>query len=135
MAHNSWDERFEHPAKTWASATHRQFTMQAVAVAMAEATYKWMEEKCKSATRAVLGERAREQGLDVTPPSAEAKRDRRRAPTEVDATHHADGKALTKYAGMQPRPHGGQHPHTERTPAHSRLVGLGAPTLEKSYIQ
>ena len=74
VAHNSWDERFEHPAKTWASATHRQFTMQAVAVAMAEATYKWMEEKCKSATRAVLGERARAQGLDVTPPSAAAKR-------------------------------------------------------------
>ena len=34
----SWDERFKHPARTWASATHRAFTLQSVAVAMANAT-------------------------------------------------------------------------------------------------
>ena len=42
-AHKSWEERFEHPARTWASVSHRQFTIQSVSVAMAEATYKWME--------------------------------------------------------------------------------------------
>jgi len=34
--HTGWGERFEHPTKTWACATHKQFTMQAVAVAIAE---------------------------------------------------------------------------------------------------
>jgi hypothetical protein len=26
--HTGWGERFEHPTKTWACATHKQFTMQ-----------------------------------------------------------------------------------------------------------
>jgi hypothetical protein len=30
--------RFEHPTKTWACATHKQFAMQAVAVTIAKAT-------------------------------------------------------------------------------------------------
>ena len=34
--HTWWGERFEHPTKTWACATHKQFTMQAVAVAIAK---------------------------------------------------------------------------------------------------
>ena len=38
--HTGWGERFEHPTKTWACATHKQFTMQAVAVAIAKATWK-----------------------------------------------------------------------------------------------
>ena len=42
--HCSWDERFEHPARTWASASHRAFTLQATGVAMANATYKYMRE-------------------------------------------------------------------------------------------
>jgi hypothetical protein len=69
----SWDERFEHPARTWASATHRLFTLQSVAVAMAEATYRWMEAKAKDAMREVLGVRAMAQQEDVTPPTAEAR--------------------------------------------------------------
>ena len=72
-AHNSWEERFEHPAETWASVSHRQFTIQSVAVAMAEATCKWMEAKCMQAMREVLGERAKEQRMDVMPPRAEAR--------------------------------------------------------------
>ena len=38
--HTGWGERFEHPTKTWACATHKQFTMQTVAVAIAKATWK-----------------------------------------------------------------------------------------------
>jgi len=71
--HNSWEERFEHPARTWASVTHRQFTLQAVAVATAEATYTWVEEKCRRVMREVLGERAKENVLVATPPRAEAR--------------------------------------------------------------
>jgi hypothetical protein len=26
VPHDAWDERFEHPARTWASASHRAFT-------------------------------------------------------------------------------------------------------------
>jgi hypothetical protein len=36
--HIRWDERFEHPVRTWASASHRAFTLQATGVAMANAT-------------------------------------------------------------------------------------------------
>ena len=39
VPHDAWDERFEHPARTWASASHRSFTLQATGVAMANATY------------------------------------------------------------------------------------------------
>ena len=39
-SHTGWGERFEHPTKTWACATHKQFTMQMVAVAIAKATWK-----------------------------------------------------------------------------------------------
>ena len=43
--HTGWGERFEHPTKTWACATHKQFTMQAVAVAIAKATWEWVKGK------------------------------------------------------------------------------------------
>ena len=33
--HDAWDERFAHPARTWASALHRSFTLQATGVARA----------------------------------------------------------------------------------------------------
>ena len=36
--HHSFEERFEHPGKTWASVTHRKFSLQAVAVATVNAT-------------------------------------------------------------------------------------------------
>ena len=48
--HTGWGERFEHPTKTWACATHKQFTMQAVAVAIAKAT----RGKCEEAMREVF---------------------------------------------------------------------------------
>ena len=38
--HTGWGERFEHPTKTWACTTHKQFTMQMVAVAIAKATWR-----------------------------------------------------------------------------------------------
>jgi hypothetical protein len=41
VPHRSWDERFEHPARTWASASHRAFTLQATGVAMANATFMY----------------------------------------------------------------------------------------------
>ena len=34
VPHDAWDERFEHPARTWASASHRAFALQATGVAM-----------------------------------------------------------------------------------------------------
>ena len=71
--HLSWEVRFEHPSRTWASVTHRQFTLQAVAVATAEATYTWVEENCRRVMREVLGERAKENVLVATPPRAEAR--------------------------------------------------------------
>jgi hypothetical protein len=42
VPHDAWDERFEHPARTWASALHRSFTLQATGVAMANATHTLM---------------------------------------------------------------------------------------------
>ena len=38
VPHDAWDERCEHPARTWASASHRAFTLQATGLAMANAT-------------------------------------------------------------------------------------------------
>jgi hypothetical protein len=35
----SYDERFEHPARTWTSSSHRKFTHAAVGIAMAAATF------------------------------------------------------------------------------------------------
>ena len=39
----SYDERFEHPARTWASSSHRKFTHAAVGIAMAAATFRFMQ--------------------------------------------------------------------------------------------
>ena len=64
-AYYSWDERFEHPVRTWASASHQSFTLQSVGIAMAKATYTWMERMSKDAMRGVLGvisEARRERG-------------------------------------------------------------------------
>ena len=38
-----------------ACATHKQFTMQMVAVAIAKATWNWVRGKCEEAMREVLG--------------------------------------------------------------------------------
>jgi hypothetical protein len=37
--------------KTWACATHKQFTMQMVAVAIAKATWNWVRGKCEDPTK------------------------------------------------------------------------------------
>ena len=68
----SWDERFEHPARTWASATHRAFTLQSVAVAMANATYEYVQAESDKAMRQVLGAKASARQETVTPPTAAA---------------------------------------------------------------
>ena len=71
----SFEERFDHLGKTWASATHRQFSLQAVAVATVNATYDWVKSEAKRVLREVLGEREKERRLEVTPPVACAKGD------------------------------------------------------------
>ena len=53
VPHDTWDERFEHPAKTWASASHRAFMLQATGVAMANATYVMREKSRFEMMRAV----------------------------------------------------------------------------------
>jgi len=47
VPHDAWDERFEHPARTWAPASHRSFTLQVTGVAMANATYMFMRENSR----------------------------------------------------------------------------------------
>ena len=75
-AHHSFEERFEHPGKTWASVTHRQFSLQAVAVATVNATYRWVESEARRVLREVLSVRERERRQEVTPPVAQATRAR-----------------------------------------------------------
>ena len=66
----------EHPGKTWASVTHRQFSLQAVAVATVNATYRWVESDARRVLREVLSVRERERRQEVTPPVARATRAR-----------------------------------------------------------
>ena len=67
----SYDERFEHPARTWASSSHRKFTHAAVGIAMAVATFRFMQATAKTAMRRVLGIGGG-QGETLVPPTAEA---------------------------------------------------------------
>ena len=67
----SYDERFEHPARTWASSSHRKFTHAAVGIAMAAATFRFMQATAKTAMRRVLGIRGG-QGEMLVPPTAVA---------------------------------------------------------------
>jgi hypothetical protein len=67
----SYDERFEHPARTWASSYHRKFTHAAVGIAMAAATFRFMQATPKTAMRRVLGIRGG-QGETLVPPTAVA---------------------------------------------------------------
>jgi hypothetical protein len=64
-------ERFEHPARTWASSSHRKFTHAAVGIAMAAATFRVMQATAKTAMRRVLGIRGG-QGETLVPPTAVA---------------------------------------------------------------
>ena len=76
LGFHCFEERFEHPGKTWASATHRQFSLQAVAVATANATYSWVESEARRVLREVLNVREKERRQEVTPPVACARRAR-----------------------------------------------------------
>ena len=67
VPHCAWDERFEHPARTWASASHRAFTLQATGVAMANATYEFMRANATEEMRRVLGAKAANVQLAVPP--------------------------------------------------------------------
>ena len=58
VPHDAWDERFEHPARTWASASHRAFTLQATGVAMANATYMFMRENSRFEMMRAVGAKA-----------------------------------------------------------------------------
>ena len=74
--HGSFEERFEHPGKTWASVTHRQFSLQAVAVATVNATYSWVESEARGVLREVLNAREKVRRQEVTPPVAYSRRAR-----------------------------------------------------------
>jgi hypothetical protein len=58
VPYDAWDERFEHPARTWASASHRAFTLQATGVAMANATYMFMRETSRFEMMRAVGAKA-----------------------------------------------------------------------------
>ena len=58
VPHDAWDERFKHPARTWASASHRAFTLQATGVAMANATNMFMRENSWCEMMRVVGANA-----------------------------------------------------------------------------
>ena len=56
--------------------THRQFSLQAVAVATVNATYRWVENEARRVLREVLNAREKERKQEVTPPVARTKRTR-----------------------------------------------------------
>ena len=84
-AADSHEERFDHPARTWASATHKQFSMQATAVATVNATYDWVASEAKRVMREVLDVRAMERRHTVTPPVARAQQADERDGDDADA--------------------------------------------------
>ena len=67
-----FDQRFEHPGRTWASATHRAFTFACVGAAMANETWKFVQAKSKQAMKQVLGIKNEAARMKVTPPLAVA---------------------------------------------------------------
>ena len=46
-----FDQRFEHPGRTWESATPRAFSFACVGAAMANETWKFVQAKSKQAVR------------------------------------------------------------------------------------
>ena len=83
--------RFEHPARTWASVTHKQFSMQATTVATVNATYDWVAAEAKRVMREVLGVRAKERRHTVTPPVAQAR--------QADALDNSDDGVSDEQGG------------------------------------
>ena len=72
VGYYEFDQRFEHPGRTWASATHRAFTFACVGAAMANETWKFVQAKSKQAMKQVLGIRDEKTRMKVTPPLAMA---------------------------------------------------------------
>ena len=93
--HTGWGERFEHPTKTWACATHKQFTMQMVAVAIAKATWNWVRGKCEEAMREVLGAgrgvQAGEVEISLPAMAAETGRETRQGAASDEESDGCDG--------------------------------------------
>ena len=54
VGYYEFDQRFEHPGRTWASATHRAFSFACVGAAMANETWKFVQAKSKQAMKQVL---------------------------------------------------------------------------------
>ena len=72
VGYYEFDQRFEHPGRTWASATHRAFSFACVGAAMANETWKFVQAKSKQAMKQVLGIRDEAARMTVTPPLAVA---------------------------------------------------------------
>ena len=72
VGYYEFDQRFEHPGRTWASATHRAFSIACVGSAMANETWKFVQAKSKQAMKQVLGIRNETERMKVTPPLAVA---------------------------------------------------------------
>ena len=72
VGYYEFDQRFEHPGRTWASATHRAFSFACVGAAMANETWKFVQAKSKQAMKQVLGIRGEKTRMKVTPPLAVA---------------------------------------------------------------
>ena len=70
VGYYEFDQRFEHPGRTWASATHRAFTFACVGAAMANETWKFVQAKSKQAMKQVLGIRDEKTRMKVTLPLA-----------------------------------------------------------------
>ena len=91
--HCAWDERFEHPARTWASASHRAFTLQATRVAMANATYEFMRANATEEMRRVLGAKAANVQLAVPPTLAAGD-------WSVDSEGDGEGSSVDLHDGV-----------------------------------
>ena len=76
-----------------ACATHKQFTMQMVAVAIAKATWNWVRGKCEEAMREVLGAGRGVQAGEVEIPAmaAEAGRETRQGAASDEEIDGCDG--------------------------------------------
>ena len=105
--HTGWGERFEHPTKTWACATQKQFTMQMVAVAIAKATWNWVRGKCEEAMREVLGAGRGVQAGEVEIPAmaAEAGREMRQGAESDKESDVSQPGPLGQFAAPEARRH------------------------------
>ena len=74
-----------------ACATRKQFTMQAVAVAIAKATWAWVRGKCEEAMREVLGAGRGVQAGEVETPAMAAEAGRETTRRGAESDEESDG--------------------------------------------